>query len=118
MRQRLLIVGAGEFGREVYCWATQVPESQRAWDVAGFLDQDRTKLDSFSFPVGVIGDANHYEIQAQDRFLCAIAKPETRKKVVKGLLSRGAIFETLIHPAAVLGFDNRIGAGRSFVQAL
>ncbi len=42
--KKLLIVGAGGFGRELYVWASQHPDCGRAWTLAGFLDDNADAL--------------------------------------------------------------------------
>lgn len=99
----LLIVGAGGFGREVLNWALAIPETQRDWQVAGFLDSNPKALDGFSLPYRVIGDPLNYVPTGDEAFLCAIGEPEVKLRVCRGLKARGAKFVSLIHPTVVMG---------------
>ena len=45
--KKLLIVGAGGFGRELYVWASQHPDCGQAWELEGFLDDNSQALQSF-----------------------------------------------------------------------
>ena len=41
---KLIIVGAGGFGREVLQWALQSNDYGKKWEIAGFLDDNLNKL--------------------------------------------------------------------------
>jgi sugar O-acyltransferase (sialic acid O-acetyltransferase NeuD family) len=109
--KRLLIVGAGGFGREVLCWARDVEPTQSEWKVGGFLDANPTALDGFDVPFEILGDPSEFAPSETDRYVCAIGDPATKQRVVTGLLARGAQFSNLVHPSVILGLDCRIGAG-------
>ncbi|NBX34537.1 hypothetical protein EBR16_04155 [bacterium] len=46
--KKLLIVGAGGFGREMHAWALQHPDHGRDWIFAGFLDDNPAALADFA----------------------------------------------------------------------
>ena len=109
--KRLLIVGAGGFGREVLCWARDVAPTQSEWRIGGFLDANAAALDGFDVPLEILGDPAEFAPAETDRYICAIGDPATKQRVVTDLLSRGAQFTTLIHPSVIMGADCRIGSG-------
>jgi sugar O-acyltransferase (sialic acid O-acetyltransferase NeuD family) len=109
--KRLLIVGAGGFGREILCWARDAEPTQPEWKIGGFLDGNPAALDGFNVPIGILGDPAEFAPAETDRYVCAIGEPVARQRVVTSLLARGAKFATLIHPSVVIGADCRIGTG-------
>lgn len=109
--KRLLIVGAGGFGREVLCWAQHVEATQSDWRIGGFLDANPAALDGFDVPLGILGDPEDFGPAATDLFVCAIGDPAAKRRVVKGLLARGAQFFSLIHPSVIIGANCRVGIG-------
>ena len=109
--RRLLIVGAGGFGREVFSWALHTNVNDRDWEIGGFLDSNSKALDGFGFKIGIVGDPLTYNPLEGDVFVCAIGDPKTRLRLCRDLKSRGARFLTLIHPTTVIGLDCRIGEG-------
>ncbi len=109
--KRLIIAGAGGFGREVYAWASAHPDSGRKWEIAGFLDDNPAALDGFEYPVSILGTVADYAPQAGDVFLCAIGAPAIKRKVCETLLKHSAEFITLVHPSAILGANVTLGQG-------
>ena len=107
---RILIVGAGGFGREVLQWARDAwPE--HASLIAGFLSAERNRLDHHDCNLDIIADPDRYEPAAGDGLLLAIGIPEVRRHVAESLQSRGAEFLTLIHPTAIVAPTASIGDG-------
>lgn len=105
------ILGAGGFGRELYWWLMQSPDSGKVWKVAGFLDDNAEALKGFDYPEKVVGSIMGYRPQAGDLIACAITQPKVKKPVVEGLLAKGADFLTYVHPKAHLGGNVKIGRG-------
>jgi sugar O-acyltransferase (sialic acid O-acetyltransferase NeuD family) len=107
---RIIIVGAGGFGREVLQWARD------AWPdcvsrIVGFLSSASHGSPNGDGPLPVIADPLNFEPLPGDRFLLAIGIPETRRRVAEALENRGAEFLTLIHPTAIVAATASIGAG-------
>jgi sugar O-acyltransferase (sialic acid O-acetyltransferase NeuD family) len=117
LNTRLLIIGAGGFGREVLAWARDVAAAagaQAPWTIAGFLDANPRALDGLDVGVPIIGDARAYLPAADDRLICAIGDPSIKLRVCRELEARGARFATIIHPSALIGPHCTIGAGTIF----
>lgn len=108
--RRLLIVGAGGFGREVLAWATDC-EATHGWEIGGFLDANPEALASYSLDSEVLGHPETYTPQIGDVFLCSIGDPKTRMAVTRSLEERGARFATLVHPTAIVGPRCELGEG-------
>jgi sugar O-acyltransferase (sialic acid O-acetyltransferase NeuD family) len=108
--RRILIVGAGGFGREVLLWARDAWPSQSAL-IAGFLSADPERLNGQAAPLPILSDPATFEPQPGDALLLAIGIPETRRVVAESLESRGAEFLTLIHPTAIVAPSATIGTG-------
>lgn len=111
MNKRLLIIGAGGFGREVLTWANQVTPGERPWSECAFLDGNAQALEGYGVEVPIIGDPITYQPQPGDMFLCALGDPATKLKLCRHLREQGATFWTLIHPTAIIGDRCRIGEG-------
>lgn len=111
VRRRLLIVGAGGFGREVLQWAEDIAAQGCDWKIGGFLDADPAALDAYECPYQVLNSPQQYEPCDADLLVCAIGDPATRMTVAADLTSRGAAFATLVHPTAIVGSRSVLNEG-------
>lgn len=114
MKCKLIIVGAGGFGREVYSWAKDVEPSARDWEIYGFLDDRTDALAGYHLPCSVIGSPTSHQPKSDERFVVAIGDVKTRRELVHVLSGRGARFTNIIHPSSVIGVNNQIGTGCVF----
>ncbi|MFM7242915.1 MAG: hexapeptide transferase, partial [Planctomycetaceae bacterium] len=104
--RRILIVGAGGFGREVLAWARDAwPEA--ATNVAGFLAEERGECSSLP----IMASPASYSPELGDALVLAIGIPDVRRRVAESLLARGGRFLTLIHPTAIVAASASIGSG-------
>ncbi len=108
---KLIIIGAGKFGREVYAWAKQCSNYGTDWDIKGFLDNRPDILNNYRYDCPILASAENYVPDVNDRFICAIADPIIKKSLCNIMLSRGAIFCNVIHPTVIMGENARIGTG-------
>lgn len=109
----LIIVGAGGLGREVFQYARDTYGDHGSFRIKGFLDDNPNELSDrgYSMPIGIIGNTNNYDIQANDRFIIAVGDPYVRKVLVNKLQTRGAQFATLVHPKAYVAPSAKLGKG-------
>lgn len=112
--KRLLIVGAGGFGREVFCWASDIAKIQSQWEIAGFLCDDLHALDSFNYDAPIVGNIQDYAPKDDEVLVMAIADPGSKLKLANKFEECGAKFITLIHPTVILGKNTTIGRGCVF----
>lgn len=108
--RRILIVGAGGFGREVLQWARDTwPDD--VGRIAGFLSNDPARLDGHATGLRILGSPKDFEPQPTDGLLLAIGIPGVRREVAADLEARGARFLSLIHPTAIVAATAAIGTG-------
>ena len=108
--ERIIIVGAGGFGREVLQWA------RHAWPehtgrIAGFLSEDPHALDGHAATLPILGSPADFELRPGDGLVLAIGIRGVRREVAERLAARGARFLTMIHPTAIVADTAVIGAG-------
>ena len=115
MRERLLIVGAGGFGREVLWTAGDVPAEQRTWEIAGFLDDDvdgaRRDLAGKGVELPVLASPADYRPREGEVLVCALVDPAEKLRVCEELRSRGARFASVLHPTALVHPSAVVGEG-------
>jgi sugar O-acyltransferase (sialic acid O-acetyltransferase NeuD family) len=110
MGKRLLIIGAGAFGREVLGWA-QHAEPTSDWTIGGFLNSDPNSLDGFGIEKEIFGNPDEYVPQPNDVFVCAIGDPQVKLRICRGSEQRGGQFISLVHPTSVIGPNCKLGEG-------
>ena len=111
--KHLIIIGVGGFAREVYWHAQDSFGYGTEWDLKGFLDGDvRLEEEEYrKLKLPLWGDVNDYQIQEDDVFICAIANPKVKKKIVELVRERGGEFINLIHRTAIIHETARLGTG-------
>jgi len=108
--KKLLIIGAGGFGRDLYAWASQHPDCGRQWKLAGFLDDNPDALKPLGSFAPVAPLAGHRPA-ADQLFVVGLGMPTLKEQLVAPLLAAGAEFLTFVHPSAVLGARVALGRG-------
>ena len=107
---RILIVGAGGFGREVIAWARDAwPE--HSGKIAGFLSRESRTTSPGLSGLEYLGDPEDFTPAPDDALLHAIGIPLVRRCVAERLLQKGGRFLTLIHPTATVADSAAIGLG-------
>ncbi len=109
--KKLIIAGAGGFGREVFTWARQAWGFHGQWRFKGFLDDNPDIYDPNLHPKPVISTIADYEPEEGEYFLCAVGKPQVKEHMAEVLLAKGLSPATLIHPSVVVGRNVEIGEG-------
>lgn len=109
--KRLIIIGAGGFGREVLAWARQCGECGVEWSPAGFIDDNLSALDGFETGVEILGSIADFQPGPDDVFICAIGTPAIKRIAVEKIASLGGVFINLLHPTAVIGERVQLGVG-------
>lgn len=105
--EKVLIVGAGGFGRELLAWCRQHPEHGCKWTVVGFLDDTTNTV---AGDVRVVGRIADYVPQGE-KILLGLGMPATKHKVVEQLRLKRAVFHEFIHPSAIIGERVSLGIG-------
>lgn len=109
--RRVLIVGAGGFGREMAQWLRQHPDCGKQWALAGFLDDNAGALAGYSGYAPILGSIGDHAPAADEWLICAVALPKPKQAVTSALVARGASFMTFVHPGVVMGRDVHLGPG-------
>lgn len=109
--KNLLIIGARGYGREIYSLACECVGYERNYIIKGFLDDKSNALDGYINYPPIIGSVEHYEIQEDDIFICALGDVKYKEMYANIILEKGGNFINLIHPTAYIGRNTNIGVG-------
>jgi sugar O-acyltransferase (sialic acid O-acetyltransferase NeuD family) len=109
--KKLIVVGAGGFGREVLGFARSIPQNLRDWEVYGIIDDNSSALRDYDVGINIIGSIKDYCPEPDEVFTCAIAEPRLRLEICKSLLQRKANFVNIVVPSAIIGENALTGIG-------
>lgn len=108
-QERLILVGAGGFGRELYFWAGDCHQAGTLPALAGFIDDVMQEMPGYDLPR--LGGVQDYTPASGDLFLVALGEPAKKRRVVESLQARGGRFATLRHPTTTVVRTASIGEG-------
>mgnify|MGYP003420067889 FL=1 len=108
---KIAIIGAGGFGREVKMLIDQINAVENKYEFIGYYDDLKEKGTLINgFPVlGKVSDLN--SVANELLVALALGKPEYKKNVLTLINNPMILFETLIHPSVLIGNEVLIGKG-------
>ena len=114
--KNIVIIGAGDLGKELVWLIEDINKQHPTFLILGFLDDDLQK-DTYSFyGYKVLGGTNKLEeLNEKTPFsaVLAIQDGKTSKKIVEAHPEFN-MWETVIHPTAVIASSTKIGKGCVF----
>lgn len=109
-RKKIVIVGAGGFGRETATLIKDVNQKQSEWEFLGFVDDAVTGETVEGYPI--LGNVEYLlQMQPKPYVSIAIANSAVREHIAGRLKRAGFQFPTLIHPTVAIGPNVSIGEG-------
>jgi len=107
----IIIVGAGHLGLDVYDLIKSINKVEPLWHIKGFLNDFPIDVEKYQIEEKVIGTIKDWMPSTGEHFALAIGSPIEKEKIVTLLQSKGAKFETLISPYALVSKTAQIGEG-------
>lgn len=110
MSRRLIIAGAGGFGRGVLGWLRSSPRFKMENDISSiaFIDDGMPR---FEIDAPIVSKISEFVPRRNDLVLCAVGNPEIRKKIVAKLQKQKVNFGSFVDDRAVIGPNVQIGVG-------
>lgn len=110
-RRPLVIVGAGGFGREVVDIVDAIEAQAPAAELLGFLDDGEVRADLLRrIGVRLLGETSLLQRLDVD-YVIGIGAADPRRRIDGLACGWGRTAATLVHPAASMGRDVRLGEG-------
>jgi len=121
--KKLILIGGGEFAREMLWAASALDPGTVGWTPAGFIDDDvdraRRHMSTKHISLPVLGSIQDHRPKPDEVFICAIGKTKAKLKCAELMAQRGGEFVNLVHPSAHVAPDAKIGRGIFlFIHAL
>lgn len=109
--KKIIIVGAGGFGRELLQWIKDINAKQPTWEIVGFIDDNTSALDGVEIDYPIVGTIKDWQPKEDEEFALALGSPELKRKIVSILKAKGAKFANVIHPTSLLSEFAHYGEG-------
>lgn len=115
MLQRIIIIGAGGFGREMLRFIKTLNAIKPTWEVAGFIDDNKTPGEVIN-GIKVLGGTGYLAgVTEKTAAVIAIALPGIRKKIKQTILNPNIYFPALMHPSAIIDDRDCITIGEGSI---
>lgn len=109
--KKVVIIGAGGFGREIAEICKVQYLHSRDVHFIGYLDDDKSLYGKEFNGDKVLGGLDHFVNPKKIHFSCGIGDPKIRKRVTERAIKLGYKPVTLIHPSVVICTGIKIGKG-------
>lgn len=109
--KQIIIVGAGGHAAELDDYIHYANREGTKWEIIGYIDDDPKGYTNYSFSAPYLGTISDHQVDQNSEYLIGIANINFRKKIVEGMLQKGASFTSFIHPGAFVSRSSNIGQG-------
>lgn len=111
--QDLVIIGAGDFGREVAALIERINENNEIWNLCGFVDDDLDLIGQSIDGYPVLGDLSWLISQKEELYVvCSVGDSVVRKSLVEKCKNNDKLkYAILVDPSAILMKNTTIGEG-------
>ncbi|ATW26956.1 acetyltransferase [Candidatus Formimonas warabiya] len=108
----IVVIGAGNFGREVAQLIREINEDQKTWHLLGFIDETPEKHGTLINDTKVLGGFNWFEKKRKKiSVVCAIGNARDKYAVINKSLLYRVDYPNLIHPTVKMNKYMEIGYG-------
>lgn len=110
MADRLFIIGAGGFGRQLEYYLDNYQGADKTWKLIGYLDDDPNALDGKNSDYTIMGNIQTFKFDPTDKVAVAIADTTIKTRIVKELEGK-VKFLTFIARDVMLGKSTTVMEG-------
>lgn len=111
--KKIVVLCAGDFGREVVWLIEDINKVNPTYDLLGFIDDNPDKFGCYYNGYKCLGSISELRELNKNNDVCAVIATQDcglRKKFVK-MLPEFSNWETLIHPATNISDTSKLGTG-------
>jgi sugar O-acyltransferase (sialic acid O-acetyltransferase NeuD family) len=103
MVKKLIIVGAGDAGKELA--SIIFNDDNQKYNVIGFIDDDPLKIGSEINGLKVISSIDHFQNIKDTYLICSITNMKFKKEIIHKLETRNFRFTNFVHSKAIVNSD-------------
>lgn len=109
----IVIIGAGNFGREVAQLIKEINKDKKTWNLLGYIDDTIEKQNTVINNDVVLGDFSWFEKTSTDKLwaVCAIGNPKDKYNLIQKASAYNINFANLIHPGVAINKFIEFGSG-------
>ena len=109
----IVIIGAGNFGKEVAQLVKEINEDKKAWNLLGYIDETIEKQKTVINNNVVLGDFSWFEKISLHKLwtVCAIGNPIDKYNLINKASAYNINFTNLIHPCVKTNEFIKFGVG-------
>ena len=100
--KKVVIIGAGGFGREVIEIFKDQNRLQKQWEILGFIDENSALSGKIINNFSVLGGLDWFENNRDVGCVIAIGDPKTKKRIADFLEKKDVLFYNAIHPSVII----------------
>ena len=111
--QKVVILGAGGFAREVLWVFREANKVDHQWEVLGFIDEGPANHGKFICDLPILGDFEWFKKadKSEINVICGVGNPKTKRYFVEKARGLGLDFCSVIHPNVRMSKYVEIGKG-------
>ncbi len=116
----LVLIGAGGFARETAAAVSAINSIEPRWDLKGHVDDDERRHGDLVGGLPILGPTLLAATMSDAKVVVCTGNPRdfgSRRRIVERLRLDADRYATLVHPAASIAWDTRIGAGTVVLAA-
>lgn len=108
----VVVIGAGDFGRETAEICKRIELSSRDMRLIGFLDDNKELHGKYINGIRVLGGIGYFkDLEVKPHFVVAIGDPLIKKRLIKIALDYGYIPTNIIDPSVIFFSGVKLGKG-------
>lgn len=110
--KNLILIGAGDWGLEVWSWLKESRGYGTKFTFKGFLSNNLNELNENTYcDAKIVGMIDNYEVEKNDVFVCTVGNYESKKRITSLFENKGASFINLIHNSVIFFNGQKLGKG-------
>ena len=111
--KKIIIVGAGGFGREVVWTIQDCNKISKTYSIEGFIDENKSLIGKKISGIPVLGNLDWFKNNNNSDIFCviSISDGKARERVANFLKTQNVQFVTIIHPSVIQSKSVTVGTG-------
>jgi sugar O-acyltransferase (sialic acid O-acetyltransferase NeuD family) len=110
--KNLILIGAGDWGLEVFSWIHESIQYGVEYQFKGFLDYNKNSFNKSNLKdILFLGSIQEYIPEENDVFICTIANPKFKQQAILNIVSKGGVFVNAYHKSVCFIGKSKIALG-------